>query len=239
MPESVQMPENCPYQFFEVAEKAGEVPPFRGNKVRIYRQNPSLCEEIRRDCRTLGPGFRKGGKVGQGRTLWGRLCQCETRRRVAGGGVCGLPEAGNQKGATRGRWGLRGPWWGDRRVRAIHGCCESGSSGDGRWSGDSELPQLSSGGRGFPAGGVEIKKPPRDQGAALSGDPRLEVEESQQVVWGVTPMPELLSAGCLAARPSALSRLLTGPGWKAPSRSAWGLRGAGGGQGRAVAAALS
>ena len=63
------MPENCPCQFFEVAVKAGEIPPFRGNKVRIYRQNPSLCEEIRRDCRTLETGFRKGGKVGQGHTL--------------------------------------------------------------------------------------------------------------------------------------------------------------------------
>lgn len=63
------------------------------------------------------------------------------------------------------------------------------------------MPQLSSGGRGFPAGGVEIKKPLRDQGAALSGDPRLEVEESQQVVWGVTPNARG-SLGWLPGRPT-------------------------------------
>lgn len=41
--------------------------------------------------------------MGQGRTLWERLCQRETGHRVADAGVCGLPEAGNQQGEMRRR----------------------------------------------------------------------------------------------------------------------------------------
>lgn len=63
------------------------------------------------------------------------------------------------------------------------------------------MPQLPAGGRGFPAGGVDIQKPPRDQGAALSRDARLEAEESQQMVWGVTPKARG-SPGWLPGRPT-------------------------------------
>ena len=48
--------------------------------------------------------------MGQGRTWCGRKAlSVRQQRGEAGGGVCGLPGAGTQKGATRGRWGLRGP----------------------------------------------------------------------------------------------------------------------------------
>lgn len=63
------------------------------------------------------------------------------------------------------------------------------------------MPQLPAEGRGFPAGGVDIQKPPRDQGAALSRDARLEAEESQQMVWGVTPKARG-SPGWLPGRPT-------------------------------------
>lgn len=87
--------------------KAGEVPSFRGNEVRIHGENRSLGEAIPREgaegggC--SGAGLWKRREGGLGRTLCGRLCQRQPGCGVAGGGLCGLAEVGNQKGKARGQ----------------------------------------------------------------------------------------------------------------------------------------
>lgn len=72
---------------------------------------------------------------------------------------------------------------------------------------------------------VELKSsgPSGTRGSLPS--PRLEAEASQQVVWGTSGCKHVLPE--LSPSPAPRSRLLTGPGRKAPSGRARGLRGAG------------
>lgn len=124
---------------------------------------------LRRDTagrRGLGSQAVEKGKVGRGRTLWRRLCQCETGCRLADGGTGGLAEREIRKGnaeAVRterilfGVTGGLGPCTPAARVRA----------------GSEARPRAAREGEGLrlPAGGVEIKQPLGDRGAALPRPP--------------------------------------------------------------------
>lgn len=70
--------------------------------------------------------------MGQGRTLWRRLCQCETGEEWQMGAFAGWQKREIRRGKRRDRDDREDLVWGDGRVGAIHCCCECGSSRAGR-----------------------------------------------------------------------------------------------------------
>lgn len=73
---------------------------FTGRTVRSAKQYRG---KGRRVGGCSGAGLWKRREGGLGRTLCGRLCQRQPGCGVAGGGLCGLAEVGNQKGKARGQ----------------------------------------------------------------------------------------------------------------------------------------